>query len=94
MTSVTGLGSKHCCVCQVVCHHIGPIQYCEVHDPRNQPRGSIVIVETKSGDGWPKPCRSKGLGVLGFETPTRIPCSREAGHDPPHRYTMEWSDPT
>lgn len=30
---VTGSSSVHCCVCSMACHHTGPMQYCNTHNP-------------------------------------------------------------
>ncbi len=46
MNSAIRFGSPHCCACVVVCHHIGPMQLCERHDPPSfcQPSGDVVPV--------------------------------------------------
>jgi hypothetical protein len=36
MTTVR-LGGGHCCVCSVVCHHIGPVRLCDQHAQRPAP---------------------------------------------------------
>jgi hypothetical protein len=30
---VAGKDVRHCCICAGYCHHVGPPQYCQRHDP-------------------------------------------------------------
>jgi hypothetical protein len=39
---VIRFGRGHCCLCDSPCHHIGPIRYCERHDPRSQHVGTTT----------------------------------------------------
>lgn len=51
------------------------------------------ILRRLASDELLVPCPAKTLGVLGFETPTPIPCSLAAGHDGWHTYTITWGEP-
>lgn len=90
--SVVNLHSDgHCCVCAAVCHHVGPMRFCQEHKPSSAPPSYPGVIPLPNP--LLRPCPSTVEAELGFHRPTTIPCGLEVGHYPrtKHRFLIEWS---
>lgn len=98
-------GSGHCCICARVCWHVNGPFYCADHKPQPRPIGPIVVYPQPGSWQRPSdredrdrahvgdsPCPARCTAVLGFATPTQIPCGLVAGHAGSHRYSIEWRE--
>jgi hypothetical protein len=92
---IGGIGTtSHCCACAGVCWHVGGPYLCAMHDPRNQPSSGIqpnTVAKLPRQSHQDRPCPATCMGILGFLTPTLIPCGLAKGHAGSHRYSIEWT---
>jgi hypothetical protein len=89
---------RHCCACNRICHHVGPAQFCHMHEHLAR-SGLLPVAPYEPGPDRPEragiggmPCPSTVQAVLGFPRETTIPCGLLKGHKGRHVFSIEWSD--